>query len=98
VTPHATLPLDRHSRFSLRGRVVSTRLVEDEVLAVLRVTVDQAGAPSQAYDVAVYLPRPDLLAQMGLPLDSLVPWTWLSVEGARHRTKPLKVLATRVSR
>jgi hypothetical protein len=33
-----------------------------------------------------------------VPIESLTPWTWVSAEGARHRTKPLKVLVTRLRR
>jgi hypothetical protein len=80
------------------GRIVEVRQAGDEAMAVVRVTVDQEGAPSQAYDVALYLPTPQDMAAIGVPIESLTPWTWVSAEGARHRTKPLKVLVTRLRR
>lgn len=96
--PEPITAWDPEKLISLHGRIVETGLIGDAAFAVLRVTVDQAGSPSQAYDTVLYLPKPADLAGIGVPLESLTPWSWLTVEGARHRTKPLKLLVTRLQR
>lgn len=77
---------DMNATTSIGGRIVSVKFENEYTLVVVRM-LDE--------DDLVFLPKKEELLKAGIKAEELEEWKILQVEGNKHKTNPMKILASK---